>query len=92
MANATYPDDDGSRSPQGAHDEGRQRVSCYNVAWKMRPPSVADMATNADPLNDMTDSMGDRSVPNHGWAVDGDAGGLGHNYVPADYPTSIDPT
>lgn len=92
MANATYPDDDGSRSPQGAHDEGRQRVSLCNMQARMRPPTVADMATNADPLNNMSDSMGDRSVPNHGWAVDGNAGEDGHRYIPAAYPTAIDPT
>lgn len=73
MPNAGYPDDDGSRAPSGQHDEGRQRNSCYPVANMMTPATIADMATNRDPLNVRTCSDGDYTVPNHGWPVDGRA-------------------
>lgn len=92
MPNHGYPDNDGSRDAQGAHDEGWQRVSCYPCQNMMTPPTVRDMAGNRDPLNVVSDSGGDRSVPNHGWRVDGNAGEPGHDYIPAAYPTAIDPT
>lgn len=73
MPNASYPDDDGSRTPAGAHDEGRKGPSAYPVGNILTPATVADMAGNRDPVNVRTSSDGDLSVPNGGWRVDGRA-------------------
>lgn len=87
MGNAGYPDDDGSRTPSGQHDEGRQRVSIYPVENIMTPTTVADMAGNRDSKNVRTDSAGDQTVPNCGWKVDGNSNSHGQ-YNPAAYPAS----
>lgn len=86
MPNHGYPDNDGSREPQGRHDEGWQRVTCYPAENMMTPPTVADMATNKDPLNVYSCSDGDESVPNRGWRVDGNSNASNHPYIPAAYP------
>lgn len=85
MPNAGYPDDDGSRTPSGQHDLGRQRESCYDVASMMTPATIADHLNGRFPVNNRTDSSGDLPAPNDRWAVDGNSNSRG-NFTPAAYP------
>ena len=92
MANNGYPDNDGSRDPSGQHDEGRQRVTCYDVFPLIRPANLVDAQSNADNANIASDSLGDRGPgrrldPNY--PIDGDAGQQGTPYVPAAYPSYV---
>ena len=91
MPNASYPDDDGSRTPSGPHDEGRQRVSIYPTERVLTPATVADHRSGSGFTNARTDSSGDQQVPNGGWAVDGraSAGSAGYPPKPED-PNSRD--
>lgn len=73
MTNRGYPDDDGSRTPSGQHDLGRQRNSCYPAQNLSAPTTVAEMMTNRDSKNVYSTSAGDLSAPNGHWAVDGRA-------------------
>lgn len=73
MPNAGYPDDDGSRTPSGQHDLGRQRVSmCDGSAW-LRAAVISDMEPGGDHNNNQTDSAGDTFAARPRYPVDGDA-------------------
>ena len=88
MPNASYPDDDGSRTPSGQHDTGRERKS----AWDVYANTCATMVGTVESvqggtrLNGRTDSSGDHPVPYRG-LVDGDSNSDG-DYNPAAYPAS----
>lgn len=86
MANDGYPDDDGSRTPDGQHDLGRRRVSCYDTAKMLKGPTVADYLANRLPINGRTDSTGDCPLIEPVYPVDGDANSTGR-YNPAAYPS-----
>lgn len=88
MPNASYPDDDGSRTPSGDHDTGRQRVSCRDVHATACSPDVNSVAGHrpGSVINNRTDSSGDQRVPYRG-LVDGDSNSDG-DYTPAAYPAA----
>lgn len=71
MPNAGYPDDDGSRTASGQHDEGRQRVSIYDVRCVL-DASYSTIAAQAagNTMNNRSDSSGDQPVPWRG-TIDG---------------------
>lgn len=87
MANHGYPDDDGSREAQGQHDEGRQRVSCYDVQAMLTPATVADYMRNHDPVENMTTSAGDQTMPPTRIPIDGNSNSDPDDYVVAAYPS-----
>ncbi len=78
MANRGYPDDDGSRTPDGIHDESPKSGTSYlDVAPMLHPATVADMQTNANPIQGYGTSDNPRNDQgNFGWAVDGRTGNL----------------
>lgn len=88
MANAGYPDDDGSRTPAGQHDLGRQRVSMRDVCATTMPAVVGEMAAHGDRINGQSTSGGDTFLAAPCYPVDGDAG-AGGRYTPADYPAGV---
>lgn len=72
MANRGYPDDDGSRDPQGRHDEGWQRDSICDVRAKTVAQNVDEMQVG-DRVNGFTTLDGvECETPYYG-PVDGDA-------------------
>lgn len=73
MPNAGYPDDDGSRTPSGQHDEGRQRQSCYDGGKFLRAAVISDMEPDGDCFNNQTCSTGDVFAARPRYPVDGDA-------------------
>lgn len=85
MPNTGYPDDDGSRDPQGQHDEGRQRVTCFDTQRMMTPATVADYGRNNDPLENVCYSTHEGTMPPAKIPIDGDANATGH-YDVAAYP------
>lgn len=90
MPNHGYADNDDSREPQGQHDLGRQRNSCYDAYGLIRPGLVSDQPNRADVANIMSDSEGDVFFKqNVNYPVDGDAGDMGRNYLPAAYPAYV---
>lgn len=86
MPNAGYPDDDGSRTPSGQHDEGRQRVSCYDGGKFLRAAVISDMEPRGDTFNNQSDSSGDTFAARPRYPVDGDANADGR-YDVAAYPS-----
>ena len=86
MPNAGYPDDDGSRTPSGPHDLGRQRVTCYPGDKYLRPTTVMEHVATGEIFDGRTDSAGDQPSPNYDWSVDGcpSAGVAGYPPKPED--------
>ena len=88
MPNASYPDDDGSRTASGPHGEGRERVSSRDVHATVCSPRVNSVEGHmaGSLVNNRTDSSGDQPTPYRG-LVDGDSNTDGR-YHPAAYPAS----
>lgn len=89
MPNASYPDDGGSRTASGAHDEGRARNSVLDVHATFCGPqvnSVEQHLKRGSLINGRTDSSGTQATPYRG-LVDGDSNSDG-DYTPAAYPAS----
>ena len=88
MPNASYPDDDGSRTPTGQHGTDRERKSSWDVYANTCATMVGTVKSMraGERLNGVTDSSGDRPLPYRG-LVDGDSNSDG-DYLPAAYPAS----
>lgn len=92
MANKGYPDDDGSRTPAGPHDEsprgayGSYGIWDVNVARMMRAATVANMIDCDDGITNGTDTSGARMPLDSPYPVDGDANTNPRGRSTADYP------
>ncbi len=86
MANKGYPDNDGTRTPSGPHDEGRQRVSICDVHSTTVAQNIAEMR-GGDRVNGWTDLDGMDCPTTYRGLVDGDSNSDG-DYNPAAYPAS----
>lgn len=88
MPNHGYPDDDGSRTPSGQHDEGRQRNSCYDTRKFLIPSTQADYLRDNTKDNGRSDSSGDVHGPAWRGTHDGDSN-AGGRFLPAAYPAGV---